>query len=93
MKSDPGRFPKLFQNFFPFSLVLSEDYAIVQIPNRKGSQMDFYGNPEIKKAYQAGFNDGLQCGVDNARQFEYITEEQADDLLTELVLEKQLEGK
>jgi hypothetical protein len=47
--------------------------------------MDFYGNPEIKKAYQAGFNDGLQCGVDNARQFEYITEEQAEDLLTELV--------
>lgn len=47
--------------------------------------MDFYGNTEIKKAYQAGFNDGLQCAVDNAREFEYITEEQADDLLTEQV--------
>ena len=42
--------------------------------------MDFYGNPEIKKAYQAGFNDGLQCGVDNAREFEYINEEQAEEL-------------
>ena len=52
--------------------------------------MDFHGNPEIKKAYQAGFNDGLQCGVDNAREFEYITEEQAEDLLTELV---EIEGE
>jgi len=81
----PVSFQKLSQKIFPFSLVLSEDYAIVQSPNRKGSQMDFYGNPEIKKAYQAGFNDGLQCGVDNAREFKYITEEQAEDLLTELV--------
>lgn len=81
----PVSFQKLFQKIFPFSLVLSEDYAIVQSPNRKGSQMDFYGNPEIKKAYQAGFNDGLQCGVDNALEFKYITEEQAEDLLTELV--------
>ena len=46
---------------------------------------EFYSNPEIKKAYQLGFNDGLQCAVDNAQEFEYITEEQADDLLTELV--------
>lgn len=42
-------------------------------------------NPDIKKAYQWGFNDGLTCGVDNAQEFEYITEEQADDLLSELV--------
>jgi hypothetical protein len=84
----PVDFQKLFQKIFPFSLVLSEDYAIVQIPNRKGSQMDFHGNPEIKKAYQAGFNDGLQCGVDNAREFEYINEEQAEELLTELVKEE-----
>ena len=49
--------------------------------------MDFHGNPEIKKAYQAGFNDGLQCAVDNAREFEYINEEQAEELLTELVKE------
>jgi hypothetical protein len=55
--------------------------------NRKGFQM--YGldmtDPAIKKAYQWGFNDGLTCAVDNAREFEYIDEEQADDLLTELV--------
>ena len=67
---------------------LSVDYATVLIPNRKGSQMDFYGNPEIKKAYQAGFNDGLTCAVDNAQQFEYINEEQAEELLTELVKEE-----
>jgi hypothetical protein len=65
-----------------------QNYATFALPNRKGSQMDFYGNPEIKKAYQAGFNDGLQCGVDNAREFEYINEEQAEDLLTELVKEE-----
>jgi hypothetical protein len=46
--------------------------------------MDFT-NPEFKKAYQLGFNDGLTCAVDNARDFEYIDEEQADDLLSELV--------
>jgi len=38
VKSTPGRFLKLFQNFFPFSLVLSEDYAIVQI-TKKGIPM------------------------------------------------------
>jgi DNA-directed RNA polymerase subunit F len=47
--------------------------------------MDFYNNPELKKAYQMGFNDGLQCAVDNAQEFEYIDEEQAEELLTELV--------
>lgn len=47
--------------------------------------MDFYKNPELKKAYQMGFNDGLTCAVDNAKEFEYIDEEQADDLLSELV--------
>jgi DNA-directed RNA polymerase subunit F len=46
---------------------------------------DFYTNPDIKKAYQLGFNDGLQCAVDNAQEFEYINEEQAEELLTELV--------
>lgn len=46
---------------------------------------DFYSNPELKKAYQLGFNDGLQCAVENAQQFEYIDEEQAEDLLSELV--------
>jgi hypothetical protein len=84
----PAGFQKLFQKIFPFSLVLSEDYAIVQSPNRKGSQMDFHGNPEIKKAYQAGFNDGLTCAVDNAQEFKYINEEQAEELLTELVKEE-----
>jgi hypothetical protein len=47
--------------------------------------MDFYGNPEIKKAYQAGFNDGYSSAVSNAQEEEWLTEEQADDLLTELV--------
>lgn len=42
-------------------------------------------NPEIKKAYQWGFNDGLACAVENAQEFEYINDEQADDLLSELV--------
>lgn len=42
-------------------------------------------DPAIKKAYQLGFNDGLTCAVDNAKEFDYIDEEQADDLLTELV--------
>lgn len=46
---------------------------------------DFYSNPDIKRAYQLGFNDGLTCAVDNAQEFEYITEEQAEELLTELV--------
>jgi len=54
---------------------------------RKGCPM--YGldlsDPAIKKAYQWGFNDGLTCAVDNAKEFEYIDEEQADDLLSELV--------
>ena len=56
---------------------------------KKGDEMDilkdFYSNPELKKAYQLGFNDGLQCAVENAQQFEYIDEEQAEELLTELV--------
>jgi hypothetical protein len=47
--------------------------------------MDFYGNPEIKKAYQAGFNDGYSSAVSNAKEECGLTEEQADDLLTELV--------
>lgn len=42
-------------------------------------------DPAIKKAYQWGFNDGLTCAVDNAKEFEYIDEEQADDLLSEIV--------
>ena len=36
-------------------------------------------------SYQAGFNDGLDCAVSNAIEFDYITEEQADDLLSEKV--------
>jgi hypothetical protein len=46
---------------------------------------EFYSNPEIKKAYQLGFNDGYSSAVSNAQDEEWITEEQADDLLTELV--------
>jgi hypothetical protein len=42
-------------------------------------------DPIIKKAYQWGFNDGLSAAVENAQEFEYINEEQADELLTELV--------
>ncbi len=42
-------------------------------------------DPAIKKAYQWGFNDGLACAVENAQEFEYINDEQADELLTELV--------
>lgn len=49
-------------------------------------EIDFYGNPEIKKAYQLGFNDGYSSAVSNAQDEEWITEEQADDLLTELVI-------
>jgi hypothetical protein len=44
-----------------------------------------FTDPAIKKAYQLGFNDGLTCAVDNAKEFEYIDDEQADELLTELV--------
>jgi hypothetical protein len=69
-------------------LIFALACATVKYENReRGSRMDFHGNPEIKKAYQAGFNDGLQCAVDNAREFEYINEEQAEELLTELVKE------
>jgi hypothetical protein len=46
---------------------------------------EFYSNPDIKKAYQLGFNDGLTCAADNAQEFGYITEDQADELLSELV--------
>jgi hypothetical protein len=42
-------------------------------------------DPAIKKAYQLGFNDGLTCAVDNAKEFDYIDEEQAEDLLSEIV--------
>ena len=52
------------------------------------SNHEFYTNPEYKKAYQAGFNDGLTCAVDNAQEFKYINEEQAEELLTELVKEE-----
>ncbi len=40
-------------------------------------------DPAIKKAYQWGFNDGLDCAVQNALESEYIDDEQADDLLSE----------
>jgi hypothetical protein len=42
-------------------------------------------DPMVKRAYQWGFNDGLASAVDNAQEFEWITEEQADELLTEQV--------
>lgn len=46
--------------------------------------MDFT-NPEFKKAYQLGFNDGYQSAVSNAQEECGLTEDQAEDLLTELV--------
>lgn len=46
--------------------------------------MDFT-NPELQRAYQAGFNDGYSSAVSNAQEEHGLTEEQADDLLTELV--------
>ena len=88
MKSDPGRFSKTFSKDFPFFPCFVRGLCYSSITKQKGKSNGLYGNPEIKKAYQAGFNDGLQCGVDNAREFEYITEEQAEDLLTELVKEE-----
>lgn len=42
-------------------------------------------NPDIKRAYQWGFNDGYQSAVTNAQGECGLTEEQADGLLTELV--------
>jgi hypothetical protein len=50
--------------------------------------MDFYGNPEIKKAYQAGFNDGYSSAISNVKEEGLITDEQQVDLLTELVDEE-----
>lgn len=59
----------------------------MKLPTERGVQM--YGldltDPAIKKAYQLGFNDGLTCAVDNAKEFDYIDEEQAEDLLSEIV--------
>lgn len=40
------------------------------------------------KSYKAGFNDGLDCAVQNALEFGYITEEQAEDLLSEKTQEE-----
>lgn len=47
-------------------------------------------NPAIKRAYQWGFNEGLHCAVENALQFEFIDDEQAEELLTE---ETKIEGE
>lgn len=46
---------------------------------------EFYSNPDIKRAYQLGFNDGYSSAVSNAQEVWGLTEDQADDLLTELV--------
>lgn len=40
-----------------------------------------------KESYQAGFNDGYSSAICNAREAGLIPEDQADDLLTELVQE------
>ena len=42
-----------------------------------------FSNPLFKRAYQLGFNAGLHCAVENALQFDYIDETQAEDLLSE----------
>jgi hypothetical protein len=42
-------------------------------------------DPMVKKIYQWGFNDGYSSAVSNAKEECGLTEEQADDLLTELV--------
>lgn len=42
-------------------------------------------DPNIRKAYKWGFNDGYTAAVDNAREEHGLTEDQAGDLLTELV--------
>lgn len=42
-------------------------------------------DPAIKKAYQWGFNDGYASAVENAQEECGLTEEQAEELLTELV--------
>lgn len=42
-------------------------------------------NPDIKRAYQWGFNDGYQSAVSNAQEEHGLDEDAADDLLTELV--------
>jgi hypothetical protein len=47
--------------------------------------IDFYGKPEVKEAYQIGFNDGLESVINTALELGYITQEQADDLLSETV--------
>lgn len=47
--------------------------------------IDFHSNPEFLKVYQMGFNDGYSSAVSNAQEECGLTEEQADDLLTELV--------
>jgi len=52
----------------------------------RGCRMiDFYGKPEVKEAYQIGFNDGLESVINTALELGYITQEQADDLLSETV--------
>lgn len=44
-----------------------------------------FTDPNIKKAYQLGFNDGYSSAVSNAEEECGLTEDQVDDLLTELV--------
>lgn len=46
--------------------------------------MNFYLDENFKKAIQDAFNDGYMSAVSNAQDAEYITDEQATELLTEL---------
>jgi hypothetical protein len=46
--------------------------------------MNFYLDEDFKRAIQNAFNDGYMSAVSNAQDAEYITNEQADELLTEL---------
>lgn len=62
---------------------MSTHSVTISTPIERGT-MDFT-NPEFKKAYQMGFNDGYTSAVANAQEEHGLTEDQADDLLTELV--------
>ena len=58
----------------------------VEVLIKRDTQMEMnFTDPEFKRAYQMGFNDGYSSAVSNAQEECGLTEEQADDLLTELV--------
>ena len=46
----------------------------------------FYEDPEFRKAMRAQWNDGFLSAVTDAQEFGYITEKQAEDLLTETTM-------